>query len=439
MKKKRIIIYLGLAFFILLISLPLIYFSNQKITANNAAVFNNFGKTLAVFTNDTQVSSFPAKESGFHFVEVTCDNGSTGIWDETNWQLKMTYQGPDQCQIHFSDQALLFSGDISKTEADNVSFSYYADGSLIITGAGAIRDFDDEGSIIFALFSQYLEYDTAFAESITEDEYAVMGSEEATFLMPVVSGSYEPMINVLNVIYELSVPSVDNYDDYISVLQTNEIVTDPNLFSLAAKIHDTFPGVKDVKIAEGVTALGRLTLSSLGEVSEVILPSTLVTIGIEATNLSTAKYNLSKCHNLTNIGQGAFSWNITDQLIWPEEPQITTISNETFLGFKSPNLVIPNSVMTIDSGAFVISDITNLVLPTNASFTTINSGILANNKNTTNVIIPTNVTTISNDAFASANINLKFKGPERVIRILEIEGGGIFEFSGFNVTWNYSQ
>ena len=46
---------------------------------------------------------FPAKDSGYVYDKVMCENGGTGTWDSSNWQIKLTVAGPDECTINFVD------------------------------------------------------------------------------------------------------------------------------------------------------------------------------------------------------------------------------------------------------------------------------------------------------------------------------------------------
>ena len=58
---------------------------------------------LSVLVEGIAQSDFPAKDTGYAFESVTCDNGSTGTWDADAWQLTLTTQGPDKCTVSFKN------------------------------------------------------------------------------------------------------------------------------------------------------------------------------------------------------------------------------------------------------------------------------------------------------------------------------------------------
>ncbi len=62
---------------------------------------------LSVLVEGIAQSDFPAKDTGYAFESVTCDNGSTGTWDADAWQLALTAKGPDKCTVSFIETHLL--------------------------------------------------------------------------------------------------------------------------------------------------------------------------------------------------------------------------------------------------------------------------------------------------------------------------------------------
>ncbi len=56
---------------------------------------------LFVTVEGEKLDEFPAKDSGYVYEKVTCENGGTGTWDADNWQIKLSVSGPDECTINF--------------------------------------------------------------------------------------------------------------------------------------------------------------------------------------------------------------------------------------------------------------------------------------------------------------------------------------------------
>ena len=62
---------------------------------------------LFVTVEGEKRDEFPAKGSGYGYKSVTCKNGGTGIWDNDNWQIKLSVNGPDECTINFKEVNLI--------------------------------------------------------------------------------------------------------------------------------------------------------------------------------------------------------------------------------------------------------------------------------------------------------------------------------------------
>ena len=167
-------------------------------------------------------------------------------------------------------------------------------------------------------------------------------------------------------------------------------------------------GITSVKFNEGLKDIqARAFKDNPINQSELVLPSTLNTIGNNAFDSTTAEYGDLVIKGNANIAEAAFSSNKIRKLEIPGSVQIgrsafrfteieeldlgntTTISNEAFLQAKlnQTNIVIPETVTSVQSSAFKSSNI-----------------------HATNVIFKGD-TAIYSNVFDQANIdNLKFEG-----------------------------
>ncbi len=50
---------------------------------------------------DTTSETFPDKESGKIFSHITCENGSSGVFDNTKWELSLKITKQDKCNVYF--------------------------------------------------------------------------------------------------------------------------------------------------------------------------------------------------------------------------------------------------------------------------------------------------------------------------------------------------
>ena len=433
MKKRYLIIGICLMT-IIITGISMFYFRSATVASNKIKDFNKNFKSLAIFTNETEVNEFPTKESGYNFLKVTCDNNSTGAWDATEWKLTMSFKGPDQCNIYFSDRVELFSGDLSSTASDDVTFHYYDDGSVAITGEGAAKPSD--GLLLGDIFGGYLNYDTDFVSTIAEGEFAVMGAEYSYYLLPIATKNYKTFSKLVSSQYETPF-EVENYTEYVAELASREIITDPNFYTLAAKFNNLFPNdkplVTSITIDEGITAIEEGILSFWSNI-EFVLPSTLISLDYSSAAWLEATIDLSKCSNLETIGEEAFIGSNLN-IIWPTNSSITSIGDSAFQLVTGTDFIIPNSVETIGKRAFMSSTIDKIVFPNNVNFTTIDDDVLSSIPSLNKVIIPTNVTTISPTALTGIETHLSFVGPERV---LNSTAGGTFDLTPYTVDWNYT-
>ena len=78
--------------------------------------------SLAVLVDGTKQDNFPVKDTGYIFEEVTCSNGTTGTWDNENWNLQFTFASPDKCTISFLHKNIIKSVSTSLDNLGNFIF-----------------------------------------------------------------------------------------------------------------------------------------------------------------------------------------------------------------------------------------------------------------------------------------------------------------------------
>lgn len=108
--KKHLII--SLIALVLLISIGSSYaiFSIQPeyhtLIKGTVGEFSTGDILLSVLVEGEKQDSFPAKDSGYVFESVTCEEGTTGTWDNENWGLNITFIKPDKCTVSFVEMEL---------------------------------------------------------------------------------------------------------------------------------------------------------------------------------------------------------------------------------------------------------------------------------------------------------------------------------------------
>ena len=169
----------------------------------------------------------------------------------------------------------------------------------------------------------------------------------------------------------------------------------------------------------GCTSLTSIRTISNIPTTSIIIPTTVTTIGTSAFKDCTAITSIIIPESVSTIGSdnentGAFQG--CTQLQYVKLPttnaNFTKIYSCTFFGCTSltsirtisniptTSIIIPTTVTTIGTNAFKdCTAITSIILPSNASFTTIDAYAFMNCASLTSIRIPNTVTTIGTNAF----------------------------------------
>jgi hypothetical protein len=146
-----------------------------------------------------------------------------------------------------------------------------------------------------------------------------------------------------------------------------------------------------------VTAIGGGAFAAMPNLTSVIIPATVTTIGEVAFNDS-GLTNVTIPYGVTNIGEGAFDGceSLTNAAI-PES--VTAIGQGAFSDTGLLTVTIPGSVTVPGNGAFDVGEsLTDIIIePGIASLG--QGGVIGGNPNLPTVTIPATVTNIQDSAF----------------------------------------
>ena len=291
---------------------------------------------------------------------------------------------------------LIATGDISKTENDNVLYSLYDDGTLNIYGTGDIKDYEEYTPIYFELLNNYVVQNNI---ELTSDEInSINNVSMVPMIVAVFSESDEYIEHITN-------GQIKTYNDGINNISM--MVGEENgkiLLSLKNKMSD-FPNIFNINIYDGVTSTGEYTFYNTF-INNINMPATLKNINSNSFN-SSYIYNISIKEGLENIGTASFLRAVIKNKI--EFPD--TLKEFGWAPFE--NVIINslelsnNNIYTLNGAYFSKAQISELIIPENV----LNIGFNFSGVDFTNTTI-------------------KLYGPERTI-----EGLDLTQFK--EVIWNY--
>lgn len=262
-----------------------------------------------------------------------------------------------------NDATLLRSGFCGKTEADEVYYKFYDDGTLIISGKGEICE-----GIMGGSGTPWLSLeDTDFYLEITN---LIIGDG-----ITVISGyTFGECENLESVVIADSVINVEK-----------------QAFAYCKKL-------KDVKLSENITTIGDYAFENCENISHIELPKNITYIGNGAFVNCKSLTNIIIPDSVTSMGYGIFSGcNHLESVILSNG--ITNVGSSMFFDCTNlKSIVIPDSVVDINYSAFSgCESLTKIVLSSGLSV--ILDQMFFGCTSLKEIFIPKSVTKICSESF----------------------------------------
>ena len=305
---------------------------------------------------------------------------------------------------------------------DNLTWKLYEDGTLNISGTGAMKNYTDYSS------NQSLVFDNDTIKSVViEDGVTSIGNS-----------AFEGCGGLTSVTIPDSVTSIGNFAFSGCEGLTN--ITIPNSVTcIGMKVFGGCSGLTSITIPNSVTSIDEGAFEFCSSLTSILLPDCITSIGVGAFVNCESLTDITIPDGVTSIGDWAFEGcsNLTSITI---PSSVTNIGIRAFDGCSNlTSITIPDGVTSIGDWAFYhCNSLTNITIPgsvTNIGLsafngcknltsitildgvTSIGMSVFSSCESLTDIIIPNSVTSIEEDAFSNCKSLTSITIPNSVTSI----------------------
>ena len=305
---------------------------------------------------------------------------------------------------------------------DNLTWKLYEDGTLNISGTGAMKDYSHSES------NQSPVFDNDIIKSVViEDGVTSIGNS-----------AFWSCGGLISVTIPDSVTSIGNFALSGCVGLTN--ITIPNSVTcIGMKGFGGCSGLTSITIPNSVTSMGEGAFEFCSSLTSILLPDGITSIGVGAFVNCESLTDITIPDGVTSIGDWAFEdcSNLTSITI---PSSVTNIGIRAFDGCSNlTSITIPDGVTSIGDWAFYhCNSLTNITIPGSVTnighstffgcknltsitildgVTSIGMSVFSSCESLTDIIIPNSVTSIEEDAFSNCKSLTSITIPNSVTSI----------------------
>ena len=298
----------------------------------------------------------------------------------------------------------------TKTESDGLTWTLTADGTLTISGTGAMKDYNAAENLSPAYMNSDVKKvviedgvtsigELAFYKCSSLTNITIPGNVES-----IGESAFYSCDNLMDVTLQDGVKSIGNAAFILCNNLTN-IVLPNSVTSIGYFAFKDCTSLTSIKIPDSVTSIGSSAFENCSSLTNITIPDSVIGIGSSAFCDCSSLTSIVIPNSVTSIGSYAFDdcKNLTSITI-PDS--VTSIGNKAFSGCRSlTSITIPDSVTSIGSSAFSeCRSLTSITIPDNV--TSIGYFAFFNCSSLTSITIPDSVTSIGEAAFSDCT-NLK--------------------------------
>ena len=243
---------------------------------------------------------------------------------------------------------------------DNLTWKLYEDGTLNISGKGAMKDYNSDDNP-----SPASQKKDSVKKVVIEDGVTSIGIR-----------AFNACRNLTNITIPDNVTSIGDFAFYYCENLTS--VTIPNsVTSIGNSVFENCIALTNITIPDSITSIGDFAFRYCTSLTSIMIPDSVTSIGNAA---------FESCKGLTSI-------TIPDS--------VTSIGNSAFFGCSNlTSITISNNITIIKSSTFLnCSSLTSITIPD--SVTSIGDFAFYKCSSLASITIPDSVTSIGDDAFSN--------------------------------------
>ena len=305
---------------------------------------------------------------------------------------------------------------------DNLIWKLYEDGTLNISGTGAMKNYTDYSSRQSPVFDNDIIKNVVIEDGVTS----------------IGNSAFESCGGLTSVTIPDSVTSIGNFA-FSGCEGLTNITIPNNVTCIGMKVFGGCSGLTSITIPNSVTSIDEGAFEFCSSLTSILLPDGITSIGVGAFVNCESLTDITIPDGVTNIGDWAFEEcsNLTSITI---PSSVTNIGIRAFDGCSNlTSITIPDGVTSIGDWAFYhCNSLTNITIPGSVTnighstffgcknltsitildgVTSIGMSVFSSCESLTDIIIPNSVTSIEEDAFSNCKSLTSITIPNSVTSI----------------------
>ncbi len=265
---------------------------------------------------------------------------------------------------------------------DNLTWKLYEDGTLNISGTGAMKDYNSTDN----LSPVYMN--SSVKKVVIEEGVTNIGNWAFSECSSLTS------ITIPDSVTNIGAAAFDSCGSLTSITIPGSVT------SIGTVAFYNCSGLTSITIPDSVTNIGAAAFDSCGSLTSIVIPNSVTSIESYAFSACSSLTSITIPDSVTSIGNNAFdSCSSLTSITIPDG--VTSIESYAFCNCSNlTSITIPDGVTSIEGSAFYnCSGLTSITIPD--SVTSIESYAFYNCSGLTSITIPDSVTNIGAAAFDS--------------------------------------